>query len=231
MPCSSGACSSACSRVAAGEVASVTEVASSGAAGRTPEEGRNIAGGGVADSAAGCDARQEAVKTEHNGHHHHHAHSHDHVGGAHEEHTGHHHHHAPFHEHEHGPSEAEHTHGKGCGHLAVVHKVPGEVHVGFLEEHGKVECFTVDASVDMNALCFDGAIHCQCPERVGVHLHAHRLTAACAKKRDTPCDFIDDVTIAVCKCPPLIPCPVSLWEPFVGNALALSPRKSAASPR
>jgi len=64
-------------------------------------------------------------------------------GGANEGHKGHHHH---AHSHEHAPSDPEHLHGKGCGHLAVVHKVPGEVHVGFLEEHGKVECFTVNAA-------------------------------------------------------------------------------------
>jgi len=33
----------------------------------------------------------------------------------------------------------------------------------------------------MATLCFDNAIQCQCPERVGVHLHAHRLTPTCAK--------------------------------------------------
>ena len=65
-----------------------------------------------------------------------HGHSHEHSchGHSHE-----HNHHGHTHEHSH----LEHKHGKGCGHLAVLHRVPGQVHVGFLEDHGKVECFAV----------------------------------------------------------------------------------------
>ena len=88
-------------------------------------------------------------------------------GGANEEHKSHHH---QAHSHEHGPSDPEHLHGKGCGHLAVVHKVPGEVHVGFLEEHGKVECFTVNASSrSLSFLTF--RLSAQTPSEMQGHQH------------------------------------------------------------